>query len=599
MSSVNFNFDSLLYLLSGILFLAIIVFTFLKGKKSSLLFSFIWYLSTIFIISVCLFLEGEVKSLNRGSLLFLVLRWYYIFFGLSFLIFSLTYTNNKSILQKRWLLYGLFIPPTLLYLLVLYSKTRSLFFTVDPSNYSVHLNSFYWFPQIVTFTYCTIAIIYLLKYCFQQYRFVKRRSTILIFTATIILSLTVIPTLLDLIFGVFSFLSYSFAITNTFLCLYLSAYLFSIATFKYRFLNVSAAFQQMLKSIKEPVFFIDSLDQIIYYNRSFTELFQRHSKNSLDTFIKNLTSISEETPDLLKIIKTIKESALEPFRAELSLKQTNPQSYFQVIIDPVLSKSGEPLGRVISFQNVTEYKKLTSQLNHRNLEISAMNEELVLKNEQLKEYAAEVAELTLQKERTRFARDTHDTIGHTMTILIAGLESLKITCKNNLPVVEQLTAIINTARAGLNEARRSIYDLAPGHLDTANLEQSLKLLITGFHSVEVHIDLAVEGSTENCDTIQAEVIYRICQEAITNAVRHGKATHIHVILNFEADLIRLFIFDDGLGCKIVHKGLGLTGMESRVAGVNGSIKYGAVGDNGFVVNVTIPLEQIDTSASKY
>jgi PAS domain S-box-containing protein len=490
---------------------------------------------------------------------------------------------------------SLFIPPVFLYLSILYDKTRTLFFTVDPSDYKVQVKPFFPYPEIVTYIYCIMAIIYLLIYCFRQFRLAKKSSTLLIFTATIILSLMVVPSLLAFFFKkIFNFLPYGAVIAISIICLYLSAVLFSIATFKYRFLNVSAAFQQMLESIKEPVFFIDSLDQIIYYNRSFVELFQWQSKNNLDSLIQKLTSISDETPSLNKIINAIKETAMKPFSAGLSIKQKNELSYFQAVVDPVFSKSGEPLGRVISFHDVTEYQKLTSQLNHRNLEITAMNEELVLKNEQLKEYSAEVAELTIKKERNRFARDTHDTIGHTMTILIARLESLKITCKNNPPMVEQLTAIINTARTGLNEARRSIYGLAPGGLAADNLSQSLKELISGFLPVDVNIDLTVEGSTENCDSVRAEAIYRICQESITNALRHGKATNIHVIVNIETDLVRLFIFDDGLGCKTIHKGLGLTGMETRVRALHGAIKYGTSGENGFVVNVTIPLEKVAT-----
>lgn len=84
-----------------------------------------------------------------------------------------------------------------------------------------------------------------------------------------------------------------------------------------------------------------------------------------------------------------------------------------------------------------------------------------------------------------------------------------------------------------------------------------------------------------------QTIFRICQEALTNALRHGKASHADMVLNFSEDLVKLFIKDNGQGCLNIQKGFGLKGMEERVAALNGNIQYGS-DENGFSIYVELP-----------
>ncbi|TCL70734.1 histidine kinase/DNA gyrase B/HSP90-like ATPase [Hydrogenispora ethanolica] len=69
------------------------------------------------------------------------------------------------------------------------------------------------------------------------------------------------------------------------------------------------------------------------------------------------------------------------------------------------------------------------------------------------------------------------------------------------------------------------------------------------------------------------VLYKICQEALTNAVRHGEARNVTIILKEAGRLIRLIIIDDGHGCREIKKGAGLSGMEQRVKTLNGEILF--------------------------
>ena len=82
---------------------------------------------------------------------------------------------------------------------------------------------------------------------------------------------------------------------------------------------------------------------------------------------------------------------------------------FRVSIQPLFGKKQEFLGRIIHFNDVTEYKELLDEVREKNAELTAMNQ-------QLSGYAATVEELSIAKERNCFAKDVHDTLGHSMTL---------------------------------------------------------------------------------------------------------------------------------------------------------------------------------------
>jgi signal transduction histidine kinase len=215
-----------------------------------------------------------------------------------------------------------------------------------------------------------------------------------------------------------------------------------------------------------------------------------------------------------------------------------------------------------------------------------MNQELAAANEQLKDYARTVEELAVSQERNRIARDIHDTLGHTMTLILALLEVSVILYEQDPKAAKvKLLEANRITKDGIKELRRSIRQKTGAQ----DLLESLHQLIAGFKSSGLQIDFSVEGGKDYLQPQYSEVIYRLCQEALTNAVRHGKAKRVVIILNFENQLIKLFIFDDGQGCQSIIKGMGLTGMEQRVQELKGTIEYGSNGEIGFNINVEIPI----------
>ena len=89
------------------------------------------------------------------------------------------------------------------------------------------------------------------------------------------------------------------------------------------------------------------------------------------------------------------------------------------------------------------------------------------------------------------------------------------------------------------------------------------------------------------DQDEEDIIYRIVQESITNAIRHGKADRIRIQIGRQYNMLTIRIQDNGKGCSEIHKGFGLHHMEERLKLLQGSLEYN--GEHGFTVKAEIPI----------
>ena len=74
----------------------------------------------------------------------------------------------------------------------------------------------------------------------------------------------------------------------------------------------------------------------------------------------------------------------------------------------------------------------------------------------------------------------------------------------------------------------------------------------------------INGVSNYCKVIHSEAIYRTCQEALTNSMRHGNSTKVNIFIKFSESRIKLYIIDNGAGCKDLTEGYGLKGMKERI-----------------------------------
>jgi len=223
--------------------------------------------------------------------------------------------------------------------------------------------------------------------------------------------------------------------------------------------------------------------------------------------------------------------------------------------------------------------------------IQQLNEELQNLNEDLKEYANVREKMGETRERNRLAREIHDTLGHTLTGLSTGLEACAALVDINPELAKkQLTLLGNVARDGLKDVRHSVNKLRPDALQKKTLKEALATMIEEFHqSSGVQVHFACHLSSLEFQQDEEDTIYRIVQEGMTNALRHGKATEIYISFGMDQMNLVIIIEDNGIGCMQIVEGFGLHHMRERVALLQGTLR--AYGTDGFVLIVELPIRK--------
>jgi len=211
---------------------------------------------------------------------------------------------------------------------------------------------------------------------------------------------------------------------------------------------------------------------------------------------------------------------------------------------------------------------------------------------QLGDYARQVELLTATRERNRIAREIHDTVGHTMTSLLVQLQVARRLQEKDLSASQEaLLRCEGLARSALQEVRLSVRALQEAGESVALLDSLRQLLAEFSHLSEVEVELQVQGMPSVISTTLEPVMYRIVQESLTNAKRHGQATQVQVSLCCTPEQIRLEILDNGEGSGEWSAGFGLMQMRERVHEQGGTITFSSEKGQGFAVRVSFPLQE--------
>lgn len=212
-------------------------------------------------------------------------------------------------------------------------------------------------------------------------------------------------------------------------------------------------------------------------------------------------------------------------------------------------------------------------------------------NKELKNYAAITEKIGENNERKRLAREIHDTLGHALTGIAAGIDAcIAMIDKNPQATKKQLFVVSKVVRQGIGDVRNSLNKLRPGALEERGLKGAIENMIEEFSSIsDLNVELDFQLEKIDLEKTKEDILFRIIQESITNALRHGGATQVNVSLYLDNKYICLDIQDNGIGCQDIHYGFGLKQMKERVAIINGNVEFN--GNNGFLTQVRIPLQR--------
>jgi signal transduction histidine kinase len=191
-------------------------------------------------------------------------------------------------------------------------------------------------------------------------------------------------------------------------------------------------------------------------------------------------------------------------------------------------------------------------------------------------------------ERSRIARDIHDSLGHTLTTLNIQLElAQRLFDRNRDRAKHSLDNAKNLSKRSLEDMRRSFQTM---HLEDFNLNQAITSLVTQSEQNR-NLEFQLEVNLPKLPWQTSYQLYCILQEGLTNIQKHAQATLVSIRGQSISEEIILEIEDNGRGFNPnrVHSGYGLLGMKERVHSLGGSLKINSACDQGTCIEVKIPL----------
>ncbi|MDF3554532.1 hybrid sensor histidine kinase/response regulator transcription factor [Bacillus cereus] len=207
----------------------------------------------------------------------------------------------------------------------------------------------------------------------------------------------------------------------------------------------------------------------------------------------------------------------------------------------------------------------------------------------LEQYVSQVERITLLEERDRLSKDLHDTMGHSYTSIIMGMETLRVELKSK-EGEQQLDSLLQLARNSMEGVRLYLHQLDLSQ-ESLPLATTLQQLTEEFKKhAKVNVRTRIIGEEYMVSKQSKMTLYRSLQESLTNAVRHGHSTEIIVSLHFEPQQIRLDVEDNGCGVEEWKDGFGLTAMKERVSQSQGRVIVYSKKGEGTLISCVLPKQ---------
>lgn len=203
-----------------------------------------------------------------------------------------------------------------------------------------------------------------------------------------------------------------------------------------------------------------------------------------------------------------------------------------------------------------------------------------------------------EEERRRIAREIHDGLGQILTAVKFNVEILEDSSSLNADDRRRIVDVKTLLDNVMKEAREISYNLMPSVLDDFGLAPALQLLAERFGAqTGVRVTFVAQGMADRLPGPVEIALYRIVQEALTNAVRHGEAKLVAIQIFRSGGEIRLTIEDDGRGMdpdrsierRVVGSGIGLASMRERVTSFRGELDIESSPGNGTLITVHLPI----------
>ena len=250
----------------------------------------------------------------------------------------------------------------------------------------------------------------------------------------------------------------------------------------------------------------------------------------------------------------------------------------------------------VIFIFLTALLKYYAQLNdQKSATIDRLNKaikQITDANMGFQNYAFSVEKNSTDKERKRITREIHDIVGYTLTNQSMMLEaSIILIDKDTMQLKKLIYHARDQVKEGMEEVRTTLHKLRTVEKSKPRGTKSILQLIRTFEEITgVKTEVNLTNMPYSPGLKIERILIRIVQEGLTNALKHGSATKIKIVLWKTKKSISISIYDNGNGSKTVKEGIGFKGIEERLKPFDGSIVAANIVD-GFKLLVTIPIQE--------
>jgi len=215
-------------------------------------------------------------------------------------------------------------------------------------------------------------------------------------------------------------------------------------------------------------------------------------------------------------------------------------------------------------------------------------------NAQLGAYATQVEELAMTQERNRLAREIHDSLGHTLTIVNVQIEAAKVVMETEPErALDALNKAQASARKGLTQVRESVASLRESPISNRPLDQAINPLVQEAQSAGIVTEFKVRGKPQTLENKVALALYRAAQEGLTNVCKHARASRVDVLLDYQPNQVHLEVKDNGVGATETTGGFGLLGIRERMQLLGGNLEIRTGTGKGFWLIASVPVSDAD------
>ena len=202
---------------------------------------------------------------------------------------------------------------------------------------------------------------------------------------------------------------------------------------------------------------------------------------------------------------------------------------------------------------------------------------------ELRSARSEIAQHAAEQERSRIARDLHDLLGHSLSVITLKGEVATRLLPEGAPGVDDVRDMLGLSRQALQEVREAVSGYRKPTLATELMVAKVALLAAGVE-IEVKQDIgALDRETE-------AVLGWVIREATTNVIRHSGAKHCDIALTRDDGHLQIEVTNDGWRVPQAPAGNGLRGIEERLSALGGRLDTSALSSAGFRLFATVPIQ---------